>query len=54
MVPFLKSKASSLAVITVAIIIVLPVSVDVRLAAFSFPKEAIVVYSVFFLTLERG
>jgi hypothetical protein len=31
-----------------------PVSVGVGLTALSFPKEAIVVYSVLFLTLERG
>jgi hypothetical protein len=33
---------------------VLPVSVGVGLNARSFPKDAIVVYPVLFLTLERG
>jgi hypothetical protein len=42
-----------LAIITVAVIKV-PVSVGVGLAALSFPEEAIVVYPVFFLTLEKG
>jgi hypothetical protein len=31
-----------------------PVSVGVKLAALFFPEGAIVVYSVLFLTLERG
>jgi hypothetical protein len=31
-----------------------PVSVSVRLGALSFPEEAIVIYPVLFLTLERG
>jgi hypothetical protein len=34
--------------------IMLPVSVGVGLKARSFPKGAIVMYSVLFLTLERG
>jgi hypothetical protein len=42
-----------LAVITVAVIEV-PISVGVGLGALSFPEGAIIVYSVFFLTLERG
>jgi uncharacterized membrane protein len=54
MVSFLRSKASSLAVTTVAVVIVLPISIGVRLAVLSFSKGAIVVYSVLFLTLERG
>jgi hypothetical protein len=36
------------------IVIEAPVSVDVRLAVLSFLKGAIVIYSVLFLTLERG
>jgi hypothetical protein len=33
---------------------VLPISVGVGLKARFFPEEAIVVYSILFLTLERG
>jgi hypothetical protein len=47
--------ASSLGVTALVMAVtVLPISVGVRLDALSFPKEAIVVYPVFFLTLERG
>jgi hypothetical protein len=52
MVPFLRSKVSSLAVTTVAVIKV-PVFVGVGLTALSFSKGAIVMYSVLFLTLKR-
>jgi hypothetical protein len=46
--------AFSLDVIALVIAVtVLPVSVGVRLEARSFPEDAIVVYSVLFLTLER-
>jgi hypothetical protein len=48
--------ASSLDVVValVVAVIVLPVSVGVGLEARSFPEGAIVVYSILFLTLERG
>jgi hypothetical protein len=42
-----------LAAVTVAVVEV-PVSVGVGLTALFFPEGAIVVYSVLFLTLERG
>jgi hypothetical protein len=42
-----------LAATTVAVIKV-PVSIGVRLTALSFSKEAIIIYPVLFLTLERG
>jgi hypothetical protein len=35
-------------------IVEVPIFVGVRLAALSFPKGAIVMYPVLFLTLERG
>jgi hypothetical protein len=53
--PFLSRRASSLGVVALVVAAtVLPVSVGVGLAARSFPEGAIVVYSVLFLTLERG
>jgi hypothetical protein len=53
--PLLSRMASSLGVgVLVVAATVLPVSVGVGLAARSFPEGAIVVYSVLFLTLERG
>jgi hypothetical protein len=54
MVPFLRSKASSLAVTIMAVVIVLPIFIGVGLTALSFFKEAIVAYLVLFLPLQRG
>jgi hypothetical protein len=53
--PLFSRRTSSLEVITAAEAAeVLPISVNVRLAALFFPKGAIVAYLVLFLTLERG
>jgi hypothetical protein len=54
--PFLSRITSSLGVVVALVmaVIVLSVSVGVRLKARFFPEGVIVVYSVLFLTLERG
>jgi hypothetical protein len=48
--------ASSLDIVVALVVaaMTLPISVGVGLKARSFPEDAIVVYSVLFLTLERG